>query len=202
MQRRADAFYRTQSDNNVFGLDNQRWDRVFRREMARQKNTRTDEEFLGTLRASQEWTDLELLLRVLNEYGARPLLLSMPLHGSWFDQCGVSYTARRAYYQKLREIGARHHVAVVDFADHDADRTFCFDCRGHLSPGRLGALRPDLSTAFYHDTIPPQPELAAAPTASERTGRAGARGRNPEPIARKEERNDAIPISLTNMVHG
>ena len=42
----------------------------------------------------------------------------MPIHGAWYDYCGVSYTARRAYYEKLRGISARYHVPVVDFADH------------------------------------------------------------------------------------
>ena len=50
LHRRAAESYRAQSDNNEFGLDNQRWNRFFRQEMARQKNTRTDEEFLRTLR--------------------------------------------------------------------------------------------------------------------------------------------------------
>ena len=134
--------YRTHSDNNEFGLDNEKWDRELRREMLRLRNTRTDEAFLRTLEKSQEWVDLELLLRELNELGARPLLLSMPIHGGWYDECGVTYTARRAYYEKLREIGARYHAPVVDFADHDADRSFCLDPMGHLAPGGLAALQP------------------------------------------------------------
>jgi D-alanine transfer protein len=161
LQRQADDLYRAQSDNNELGLDNKRWDSVFGRELARQTNSRSDEEFLRTLRENQEWTDLELLLRILAEKGARPLLLSMPLHGGWFDQCGVTYAARRAYYEKLREVGARHHVPVVDFADHDADRSFCFDCRGHLSPG--GWVRYDrVFDGFFHDTMAPQSELPPA----------------------------------------
>ncbi len=186
LHRRADALYRAQSDNNEFGLDNKRWDLIFRRELTRQKNSRSDEEFLRTLRENQEWIDLELLLRVLAEYGARPLLLSMPIHGGWFDQCGVTYTARRAYYQKLREISARYHAAVVDFADHDGDRSFCFDCRGHLSPagwvhyGRV-------FDGFYHGTIPPQPELPPRPPRAGGPNGPGHPGRIPEAIARKEE---------------
>jgi D-alanine transfer protein len=171
-QRRADETYRALSDNNEFGLDKKRWDRVFRPEMLRQKNSRSDEEFLRTLRETQEWIDLELLLRVLTEYGARPLLLSMPIHGRWYDHCGVSYDARRAYYRELRDIGARYHAPVVDFADHDADRTFCFDYRGHLSPG--GWVHYDrVFDGFFHDTLPLQPPLSPAPAVGEPSGRAG-----------------------------
>ena len=110
LHRQADALYRAHSNNNEFGLDNEKWDREIRQEMLRLRNTRSDEAFLRTLERNQEWVDLELLLRELTELGARPLLLSMPIHGGWYDQCGVTYTARRAYYEKLREIGARYHA--------------------------------------------------------------------------------------------
>ncbi len=102
--------------------------------------------------ANQEWVDLELLLRELTEFGAQPLLLSMPIHGGWYDQCGITHAGRRAYYQKLREIGARYHIAVVDFADHDADQSFCQDNLGHLAPGGLVHYSQVLD-GFFHDAI-------------------------------------------------
>ena len=75
LHRQADALYRAHSNNNEFGLDNEKWDRELRQEMLRLRNTRSDEAFLRTLQRNQEWVDLELLLRELNELGARPLLL-------------------------------------------------------------------------------------------------------------------------------
>jgi D-alanine transfer protein len=165
LHRQADASYRPHSNNNEFGLDNQRWNLRFRAETLRRKGTMSDEAFLRTLQRSQEWVDLELLLRVLTESGARPLLVSMPIHGGWYDQCGVTYTARRAYYQKLRETGARYHAAVVDFADHDADRSFCFDYKGHMGP--CGWVFYDrVLDGFFRDAIPTQSELPAPPPAT------------------------------------
>ena len=102
LHREADATYRPYSDNNEFGLDNKRWNLRFREETLRRRSTMSDEAFLRTLEMSQEWVDLDLLLRVLTEFGARPLLLSMPIHGPWYDQCGVTYAARRVYYERLR----------------------------------------------------------------------------------------------------
>ncbi len=152
LHRQAEALYRAHSNNNEFGLDNEKWDRGLRQETLRLRNTRSDEAFLHTLQSNQEWVDLELLLRELNELGARPLLLSMPMHGRWYDRCGITYTARRAYYDKLRAIGDRFHTPVVNFADHDADQSFCQDTLGHLAPNGW-VYYSQVFDAFFHDAI-------------------------------------------------
>jgi D-alanine transfer protein len=166
--RQADASYRPRSDNNEFGLDNEKWARELREETLRLTNARSDEAFLRMLDRNQEWGDLELLLRGLDEVGARPVLMSMPIHGGWYDRCGITYAARRAYYEKLRGISARHHAPVIDFADHDADRTFCHDTMGHLAPKGLVYYN-RVFDGFYHDAIPLRCELPA-PASSRETG--------------------------------
>ena len=130
---------------------------------------RRRQECLANIQTEIARYTLELLVRELNELGARPLLLSMPIHGGWYDYCGVTYTARRAYYEKLRGMSARYHIPVVDFADHDADRSFCRDPMGHLAPGGL-LYYDQVLDGFFHDTIALQSELpAAAPVASRGT---------------------------------
>jgi D-alanine transfer protein len=169
LHRQADAVYRSHSDNNDFGLANEKWTGTIREETLRLRNIQSEEPFLSTLEKTQEWVDLELLLRELNELGARPLLLSMPIHGGWYDYCGVTYTARIAYYEKLRGISARYHIPVVDFADHDADRSFCRDPMGHLAPNGL-LYYDQVLDSFFHDAFPPPSQLeAAAPVASRGT---------------------------------
>ena len=160
LHQQADATYRAHSNNNEFGVDNQQWDRELRQAIFQRRNSRSDEEFLRTLQRNQEWVDLELLLRQLTELGAQPLLVSVPIHGGWYDQLGVTYTARRAYYQKLRDVAARYHTTVVDFADHDADRTFCHDSMGHLAPSGLLYYNQVLD-GFFHNAVPRQSELPA-----------------------------------------
>jgi D-alanine transfer protein len=169
LHRLADESYLTHCDNNEFGMDNRTWNRELRQELLQRRNTGSDEAFLRALESNQEWVDLELLLRELTECRAQPLLLSMPIHGGWYDQCGITYAARRAYYQKLRAIGTRYHATVVDFADHDADLTFCRDNIGHLTPSGFVHYSQVLD-GFFHDTIPNQAELPApAPVARTRT---------------------------------
>ena len=169
LQRQAEETYRAHSSNNELGLDNEKWIRELRPQLVRQRNTRSDEAFLRTLEQNQEWVDLELLLRELTECRARPLILSIPIHGGWYDQCGVTYAARLAYYRKLREISARYHVPLVDFADRDADRSFCIDNMAHPAPRGLVHYSQVLD-GFFHDTVPVQSGLPApVPVASRGT---------------------------------
>jgi D-alanine transfer protein len=150
LHRRANALLCAHSNNNELGLDNEKWNYKFREEMLQLSKTPVEQDFLRTLKRSDEWVDLELLLRALNELGARPLLLSMPIHGGWYDKCGVTYNTRRAYYEKLREVAARYHAPLVDFAEHDADQSFCCDPAGHLAPNGL-LYYDQVLDAFFHD---------------------------------------------------
>ena len=64
---------------------------------------------------------------------------------------------------------ARYHAPVVDFADHDADQSFCHDTMGHLAPSGLVYYN-QVFDGFFHDAIALQSELPApAPVASRGT---------------------------------
>lgn len=82
---------------------------------------------------SPSWTDLELLLRTLARLHARPLLLSMPIAGEFYDHAGVSRSAREDYYAKLRALVQRYHFALVEFKSHDEDPAFLLRYQSHLT---------------------------------------------------------------------
>ena len=85
------------------------------------------------LNVSPSWIDLELLLRILARVHARPLLLSMPMAGEFYDHAGVSRAAREDYYTKLRTLVQRYHFAVVEFKAHDEDPAFLLRHQSHLT---------------------------------------------------------------------
>ena len=85
---------------------------------------RGDAWFLEQLGKARQWTDLELLLRVLTEIQARPLLLSMPMDGEFYDQVGISRSVRESYYTKMRALAQRYNFELVEFEDHDEDVPF------------------------------------------------------------------------------
>jgi D-alanine transfer protein len=102
---------------------------------------------------SPSWTDLELLLRTLARVHARPLVLSMPIGGDFYDHAGVSRSAREAYYTKLRALVQRYHFAVVDFEEHDEDPAFLIRHQSHLTP--KGWIYYDrVLDDFFHGRLP------------------------------------------------
>jgi D-alanine transfer protein len=91
-----------------------------------------DAEFRTRVATASEWTDLELLFRILTELRARPLILSMPIDA--YLAPGVSRPAHEAYYDRMRELARRYHFPLVEFEDHDADPTFLIARREHPTP--------------------------------------------------------------------
>ncbi|MDE3103245.1 MAG: hypothetical protein KGJ98_13530 [Chloroflexota bacterium] len=87
-----------------------------------------------SMSSSAEWTDLELELRVLNELGARPLVYSLPMPGTYDDFTQLSYPARRAYYAKYASVATAAGVPWLDFEEHDGDRYTLTDTGAHFSP--------------------------------------------------------------------
>jgi D-alanine transfer protein len=92
-----------------------------------------DAGFRRGVQASPIWIDLELLLRAFAAVGARPIILSMPLPGDFYDHAGVSRSAREEYYAKLRALVRRYGFAVAEFEDHDEDPGFLIKHQSHLT---------------------------------------------------------------------
>ncbi len=91
-----------------------------------------DKVFLQTLAHADEWTDCELVLRALHELGAKPLIMSMPVHGPDLEAVGVSVSARQAYRTRLRELTASHRAPLVYFGQNEEDPNFFYDNLDHL----------------------------------------------------------------------
>ena len=89
--------------------------------------------FLSGVTGSPAWIDLDLLLRCLATVHARPLILSMPLGGDFYDHAGVSRSARDEFYRKLPALVEQYHFPVVEFEEHDEDPAFLIRHQSHLT---------------------------------------------------------------------
>jgi D-alanine transfer protein len=110
-----------------------------------------DAAFRETIEAASEWTDLELLFRTLNQLGAQPLILSMPIDREFYDSKGISRSVGQVYYERMTELARRYHLPLIEFEEHDADPAFLIARREHPTPE--GWLHYDQALDnFFHET--------------------------------------------------
>ena len=114
---------------------------------------RLDSVFRRRLNAAPEWADLELLLRALAKVHARPLLLSMPMDGRFYDRYGYSRLARENYYEKMRALAKRYDFELIEFEDHDEDPTFLDAQHTHLTQEGWLFYNRALND-FFHGRVP------------------------------------------------
>ena len=109
--------------------------------------------FRSGVKASPAWIDLDLLLRCLATVHARPLILSMPLGGDFYDHAGVSRSARDEFYRKLPAVVEQYHFPVIEFQEHDEDPGFLIRHQSHLT-AKGWAYYDRALDDFFHGRLP------------------------------------------------
>ena len=111
-----------------------------------------DKNFINRVEGHPEWTDLDILLRVLQELGAQPLILSRPMNVHLWEALGVSEQAQNTYYAKLNDNVNQYHMPLVDYQQYGTDIYFSIDQGAHTS--RYGWVYVDQTLdQFFHNTI-------------------------------------------------
>jgi D-alanine transfer protein len=141
------------SSNNSYGIRNDKWDAEHDSTPSFPIKPGSDNlGFLQNIAISKEWVDFDLLLQVLKELGAQPLILSRPLNGPFLDMKGITWQARQEYYVRLQNAVSAYGFPVVDFVNQDSNRYFSIDRYSHTSP--VGWVYTDqVLDAFFHGTI-------------------------------------------------
>jgi D-alanine transfer protein len=113
-----------------------------------------DKGFINRVEAHPEWTDLDILLRTLQELGAQPLILSRPMNVHLWEALGVSEQAQNTYYVKLKDIVNQYHMPLVDYQQYGSDIYFSIDQGAHTS--RYGWVFVDQTlNDFFHGRVQP-----------------------------------------------
>ena len=109
--------------------------------------------FKAALSNADEWTQLRILLQTLQELGAKPLLVDVPIDASSFSTLGLTPDLRSAYYDRLRSEVRPFGFPLVTFQSEENDPSFFEDALGH--PSAAGWLKMDrVIDQFYHDQLP------------------------------------------------
>ncbi|MGA7192442.1 MAG: D-alanyl-lipoteichoic acid biosynthesis protein DltD [Anaerolineales bacterium] len=113
-----------------------------------------DKSFIYRVEQHPEWTDLDILLGVLQESGAEPLILSRPMNVRLWEALGVSEQAQNTYYVKLNDVVNQVHMPLIDYQPYGTDIYFSIDQGAHTS--RYGWVYVDQTLdEFFHGRIQP-----------------------------------------------
>ena len=115
--------------NNDFGIHDAYWDKNS------QYKSEQNQDFVH---ADDEWADFQCFLKVCKEAGLEPLVVILPMHGSWYDEMGVTSDTRAQFYDQARSLCDEAGVAYADFSSCEYEKYFLCDT---VHPGWIGWVR-------------------------------------------------------------
>ncbi len=139
--------------NNPYGVDALVWSNYQDQHIIPVPAGTKDQRFIQTLAAAKEWDDFELVLGILKEMGAEPLIMSRPMNVGLWEAFGVTRQVQGTYYSKLHSVVDPYRFRLVDFHTQDDDLYFSVDGASHSS--RAGWVYVDqVLNRFYQGLLP------------------------------------------------
>ena len=141
------------ASNNPLGIEDSKWF-VYSHVLSRPIHPGSgDKRFMVRVLSHPEWSDFQILLNVLRELGAQPLILSRPMNVHLWEALGVSEQAQNTYYVKLHQMVEPYQIPVIDMHQYGTDTYFSIDLGSHTS--REGWVYVDqILDDYYHGRIP------------------------------------------------
>jgi D-alanine transfer protein len=149
---KAEAEQVIATNSNNYGVENKIWVKFMQKNLILQNPGSQDKSYLEKIDTSKEWGDLKILLEILKELGAQPLILSRPINGSLYSAVGISSQAQNAFYTRLEKLAQDYNVPLVDYKQYTNDRYFSIDMSSHTSRKGWVLVNQTLD-AFYHDRL-------------------------------------------------
>lgn len=144
----AGAKAKAGSQSNPFGII----DDYYQKNVAGHLDEIKDSAINETWLTSSEYGDFQLVLSELKEIQAKPLFISLPVMGGYYDFKGHMEPDRQAYYAKVRQMIEAAGFPVVDFGDREYEPGFM---RDPWHPGWKGSVYiAQALDQFYHGVLP------------------------------------------------
>jgi D-alanine transfer protein len=111
-----------------------------------------DQKYLETISKSKEWEDLRMVLDILKQEHAQPLIMTRPINGSLYASKGITAMGQQAYYNKLRELVGLYDMPLIDFHEYTNDSSFSSDEFSHSNEKGWLIVNQTID-AFFHGKI-------------------------------------------------
>lgn len=140
----ADDAGKAAANNNDFLIENSYYDMYIRDKLDSLKGSMKGASYTN----SPEYEDFGILLDVCKSEGIKPLIISVPVNGRWYDYCGFDKEKRQEYYKKINQIAASYGFDTADFSGYEYEDYFLKDIM-HL--GWKGWVYVDEAiSSYYH----------------------------------------------------
>lgn len=108
---------------NDLMIENKFYKRLVNADLTKFKGSRKNEDYT----VSPEYEDFQLVIDILKDAGAKPLFISIPVNGYWYDYNEYPQERRQKYYEKMEQVLTNANVPYVNFSDHEYDPYFIMD---------------------------------------------------------------------------
>jgi D-alanine transfer protein len=102
-------------------------DKYYKKYMIKKLKKKKDSALNNSYCTSPEYDDLKCFLDVCKELDIKPLLISIPVNGRWYDYTGFPKEDREKYYDNIRKIAKEYNVELKDLSKDEYTKYFFED---------------------------------------------------------------------------
>jgi D-alanine transfer protein len=124
---RAEELGKQSTQNNDFGIQNEYYNTYIKEKFNSLKGSYKEQSYSE----SQEYDDLKLLLDLCRSQDIKPLFVSVPVNGKWYDYCEFSKDDRNKYYKQVNTIVSSYGFDLLDLSSHEYE-DYCLKDIMHL----------------------------------------------------------------------
>lgn len=120
---KAELLAKTKANNNDFYILNDYYNQYIKDNLNTYKGSYKNESYIN----SPEYEDFKLLLEICKSQNIKPLFVSVPVHGKWYDYCEFPKENREACYKEIRTLVAGYGFEMLDLSENEYEKYFLKD---------------------------------------------------------------------------
>lgn len=118
----AESYAKKSETNNPFGMTNDKYNKI-----TNSLGKLKDSDKNWSYKQGAEYDDLQLILQICKANDIKPLFISMPVNGKYFDYLGCKVSERQKYYQKVKALVTSYGFDFKDLSTHEYENYFFND---------------------------------------------------------------------------
>lgn len=113
----------SKANNNEFLIENSYYNKYIKDNLQKDKGAYKGQSYLN----SPEYEDLEILLKICKDQNIKPIFISVPVHGKWYDYSEFPKEDRAGYYKKVTELITSYGFPIADLSGYEYEQYFLKD---------------------------------------------------------------------------